>query len=342
MPTVARTLLGGYAFLLLLLPVLWTMFGENYWPLILLRYAPGVIFLVPLLPLMAMARDRIAWGFAAVSVFLVVSNLMGLQARIGPTTPGEFSAMTFNIRAGLGGPKEIGEFLKRQSVDVIALQEARAPMSDLKADPMTAIQDSLEGYSMARGGLRSELVLLSRHPIVSFSEFSLGGLSKALDARVTIEGRTVRFLTVHFMTGDPLKTLSTGGHGRFEWLNLTARSRRTQFLALSDLLREEVPTVLLGDFNTPPNSEGHARLSINMVDSFGAVGKGFGYTYRSDWPVWRIDNIWLSGDLIAKRSEVVASELSDHRPVTTFWDFGQSPPVGRLKKEHPTTTSNRP
>ena len=250
--------------------------------------------------------------------------------------------MTFNIRAGLGGPKAIGEFLKEQNVDVIALQEARAPLSNPSADPIPEIQKSLKGYSMARGGLRGELVLLSRYPIVSSSEFRLGDLSTALDARIAIDGKPMRFLNVHFMTGDPLKLLSKGRHGRFEWLNVTAQARRTQFLALSDFLREDIPTALLGDFNTPPNSEGHARLSTTMVDSFGAVGKGFGYTYRADWPVWRIDNIWLSPDLVAKRSEVLSSGLSDHRAVSTSWDYDPRRSVKKSNKGPRSDSPQRP
>lgn len=79
-----------------------------------------------------------------------------------------------------------------------------------------------------------------------------------------------------------------------------------------------MPTLLLGDFNTPPNSTGHSLLSRSLRDSFGAVGAGFGYTYRADVPVWRIDYIWSSSELFPRASWVEASPLSGHRPVIAW------------------------
>ena len=178
-------------------------------------------------------------------------------------------------------------------------------------DPVPALSEALQGYQMSRGGSRGELVTYSRYPILASSELDMGGIARALDTRVSVEGRPLRILNLHMMTGDPTGKLKTGSRSRFRFLNVTAESRRIQFDALSQIVaREELPTLLLGDFNTPPNSLGHRLMSRSMTDSFGAVGAGFGYTFRADIPVWRIDYIWSKG-LLAQSSRVLHSPLSD-------------------------------
>lgn len=138
------------------------------------------------------------------------------------------------------------------------------------------------------------------------------------------------------MTGDPTGELKKGKKGRFAWLNVTARSRAIQFEALSELTAEDIPTLILGDFNTPPNSDGHELLSRSFADCFGEVGGGFGYTFRADIPVWRIDYVWASPALIPCRATVGSCRLSDHRPLSVdlYWkDLAVSPSPGDTSKE---------
>lgn len=96
---------------------------------------------------------------------------------------------------------------------------------------------------------------------------------------------------------------------------MTAESRAIPFEALSKVTSEDGPTIVLGDFNTPPNSDGHRLLSRTLRDCFDEVGSGFGYTFRADIPIWRIDYIWASRDLVPCRAKVERERLSDHRPL---------------------------
>ena len=164
-------------------------------------------------------------------------------------------------------------------------------------------------------------MVLSRHPIKETREIDLGGVARALDVRLDVAGEPLRVINLHLMTGDPLGKLKKGKKGRFRWLNVTAESRAIQFEALSNHLAENVPTVILGDFNTPPNSKGHDLLSQSLSDCFGAVGSGFGYTFRADIPVWRIDYVWASKELVPCKAEVESCQLSDHRPLVVELDW---------------------
>lgn len=303
-----------YGIGLLSLPVLWWGLGERHWPLILLRYLPGGLSLIPIPVFLLLLRDRRATlaGFC-LSLFCLFA-FMDLQLPFRRKGAGDLTFVSYNIQAGLGGAAQLGTYFKDGDFDIIGLQEARAPLKDPKADPIPTVATFLPDYQIARGGIRGELVVLSKYPILSFKESDLAGLSKALDVRVKSPGGQVRVLNVHLMTGDPLKELPKGS-GLSARLRMTAKTRHRQFAALNELLEEQVPTVLMGDFNTPPRSVGTKMLSKWMVDSFSEVGAGLGNTYRAKWPIWRIDYIWLSPQFEAASARVEPQKLSDHRPL---------------------------
>lgn len=312
-----------YAAAVVLLPVLWAVFGESWWLLILLRYAPPGVFLVPVavlgLPLLLL-RPR-GHAVAAVALALwVVFGLMGFEwPRKAAPDGAELTAVTLNIRAGLEvEAPALAAFLRDSGADVVALQEARKPSAAPRPDPVPELVRLLPEFQVARGGLRDELVILSRHPVLSTRVYELAGLSEALEARIDFRGRPLRVLDVHLMTGDPRGALRGQGFAFRRRLQLTAETRHLQTQALLDLLvGESVPTLLMGDFNTPPHSASHERLSRVLVDGFGAAGLGFGYTYKSSLPVWRIDYVWASTELGVARSEVLPERVSDHRAVRT-------------------------
>ena len=151
-----------YALLLFVLPLLWAAFGETQWLLILLRYLPGIVLLTPLPLFLLLLRDRRAIIAGAGIGIIGIFYFMGLELPGRSSTGETLKVMSYNIRAGLGGPDQIAQYLVDSQMDLIALQEARAPLADPKADPVPIILERMVGYEMARGGSRGELVLLSR------------------------------------------------------------------------------------------------------------------------------------------------------------------------------------
>jgi len=314
-------LFGCYALFLCLLPILWLTLGERYWPLVLLSYMPGVVLIVPIpFLLLGVTEMRVRFAGGLVLLFAVV-NFMGMELPGRGCPNGPISVMTYNIRAGLGGAEEVARFMRDQELEILALQEARAPLSKPESDPVKVLTSELERYQLARGGIRDELVLYSRYPILDSEEVSLGGLSRALVVRLQVDDRVLRVVNVHLMTGDP-KGILKGTGSLFRRLEMTAQTRKVQFEALSELMKSSrVPTLLVGDFNTPPHAEGPRLLSSRMADSFERVGTGFGYTYRADIPVWRIDYIWSGDKLMPCVAKVGDSSLSDHLPLTARFDW---------------------
>jgi endonuclease/exonuclease/phosphatase family metal-dependent hydrolase len=96
------------------------------------------------------------------------------------------------------------------------------------------------------------------------------------------------------------------------------RARREQTRTVAAQLRTippEVPIILGGDFNAPAGDASYDPLRPRLRDTFVQAGRGWGNTIFNDYPLHRIDQIWVSRDF--RPASVVARRTvhSDHRMV---------------------------
>jgi len=99
-------------------------------------------------------------------------------------------------------------------------------------------------------------------------------------------------------------------------------ARRKAFSVIREALlpyRDE-PLVLLGDFNTPPDSCWFDPLRETMTNAFESAGHGYAATWPSLMPILRLDQIWTSGVRVVS-CEIGFNWRSDHRPVVATIDW---------------------
>ncbi|MBI1311231.1 hypothetical protein GC176_07980 [bacterium] len=70
-----------------------------------------------------------------------------------------------------------------------------------------------------------------------------------------------------------------------------------------------------GDFNAPPDDGALRPLSERLVDSFRLAGHSWGNTGTNEYPLFRVDQIWVSDGLTPESSIAVRTQYSDHRLV---------------------------
>jgi vancomycin resistance protein VanJ len=75
------------------------------------------------------------------------------------------------------------------------------------------------------------------------------------------------------------------------------------------------PIILAGDFNAPQGDAIFHLLRPRLRDAFGEAGRGWGNTIVNDYPLLRIDQIWISKELRAEVVFAQKTENSDHRAV---------------------------
>jgi len=98
-------------------------------------------------------------------------------------------------------------------------------------------------------------------------------------------------------------------------------------LGENEITRSNIGRVISGGFGTPPGDDVYRPLETNgLVDSYGEVGLGWGNTFPSEYPALRLDQIWVSANLVPIRSttrlnpestnRIVVSEMEKKIPVT--------------------------
>jgi len=96
--------------------------------------------------------------------------------------------------------------------------------------------------------------------------------------------------------------------------NTAVRERQMTFVA-GEAGRVSGPVVLVGDFNTPPESVLFRRIWKGYANAFGEAGWGWGYTFTNRWTRVRIDHILVGGNGRATACWVGPDVGSPHRPV---------------------------
>lgn len=70
-----------------------------------------------------------------------------------------------------------------------------------------------------------------------------------------------------------------------------------------------------GDFNSPPADDSLAELRKRLSDSFLTAGRGWGATGTNEYPLFRVDQIWVSENLQPESVTAHKTLHSDHRMV---------------------------
>jgi hypothetical protein len=94
------------------------------------------------------------------------------------------------------------------------------------------------------------------------------------------------------------------------------RRRREQLRVIAQRIESSpVPVIVGGDFNTPQGDAVFRLLRPKLRDAFTEGGLGWGDTIINDFPVLRIDQIWISGTFRSHAVVARGTRNSDHRMV---------------------------
>lgn len=177
------------------------------------------------------------------------------------------------------------------------------------------------------------LAIFSKYPIVAsghLPDFEQG-VNSIIYADIEKEGMIIRIYNIHLRsygfqkedydfiagpTDEPLErrltsTKRIGGRLKraFTLRSMQARSLRRH---LED---NEMPFLILGDFNDTPLSYAVNHVGEGLSNAFREKGWGLGKTYNGDFPNFQIDFIWASPEFEVKSYQIVKKKLSDHYPV---------------------------
>jgi vancomycin resistance protein VanJ len=235
-----------------------------------------------------------------------------------------FRVLSFNIAtgAGRGQPEPVVRLARAVGADLVCLQE-------VPGDALATIGAALlDEYPYQTGS--GDGVILSRGPILAAQPYQpQTGAHDGLLAEVVVGDRVVTIVNAH------LWLASSYADWRRGWFRLargfdTERRDRAAAELVERLKERGGPRVLVGDFNMTPGSAAYQILTAELRDSYAEAGWGLGHTVPANMepaapnlslPLFRVDYIFHSADLAARRAWVGPYTNSNHLPVVADLAF---------------------
>jgi endonuclease/exonuclease/phosphatase family metal-dependent hydrolase len=240
--------------------------------------------------------------------------------------------MTFNIHAGHSDLARTADVIRTSKADIVALQEvdvhwgersrfedqatalSKATGMDVRFGPIYRLPGEAPGEPMREFGV----AILSRLPITSSHNHVITRLS-------TQGGETPQpmpgFLQVTVQSAaGAVDVFSTHLDFRPD-----PAVRRTQVGEMLEIVRAAAhPVVLMGDLNAPPEAP-ELRPLFEALDDAWQGRDDVGGTYPAAAPARRIDYVLVSPRLGVRRSQVIATNASDHLPVVADLEIPPMP-----------------
>ncbi|MDX2200584.1 MAG: endonuclease/exonuclease/phosphatase family protein [Phycisphaerae bacterium] len=202
--------------------------------------------------------------------------------------------LLWNVSSGAFGLEHIETMVRESRADVAAFVEARQPGEWME----NWWRKTFPAHRYH--GFGNGMVVLSRFPISDARFEPFGDLGRCGSLRVDFGGReplTVALIDIqHYVFSSRAGAL----HGLDDWV--TAH-------------RGE-PMLVLGDFNTPPDSVHFEPLRGKLTNAWAlAAPHRYSPTWPSILPVLALDQIWVSSRVEVRTIEKRATIVSDHLPL---------------------------
>ncbi len=244
--------------------------------------------------------------FVAIFAFVYIPKIIPRSPEFSPDVP-QITVMTFNLKATAEG---IAPLIRDIDTDVVALQElsiegAQAVETLQDIYPYQALhpqQDPNEGQGV-----------ISRYPIEADEYWEYDNVPHTLGhqrVEIDFDGNIIVLYNTHPW---PPLAWETGYNDESHRVVLQDIVQRT--------LTENLPLILLGDFNMTDSFKEYDLVATHYTDSFQVAGDGLGYTFPNykfaPFPrLLRLDYVWHSDHFQSQFVTVLDHNTqSDHSPV---------------------------
>lgn len=303
--------------------ILWGL-GDRWWPATGLLFISRWILLLPLLALIPAAfmlkRSLLlplALG-AFVGIVPVAGFRFGLQRLITHPSGTHVRVVTFNADGGGVIGLELPGVLEELQPDIVAFQECGEELRTAVARVPGWYHHSVRQICMLSRYPISDSAVMDRRELegVKESAAGIGGSGDVVRYTIQTPSGPVNITNLHLET--PRKGLEGILDGGFQ----TARMRgNTELRRIESRLARRwvnagtLPTLIMGDFNTPVESRIFQDSWGDFTDAFSRVGFGFGMTKNNGWIRVRIDHVLAGPGWYVDHVAVGRDLGSDHLPL---------------------------
>lgn len=298
--------------------LLFRLTADVWWPATTALYGPRWVFLLPLVSVAGLAiwRDRAMLGPLGLALLVTAGPFLGF--RVNPSRmlnrPNERDVHVATLNAAGRVPRLGTEgLIDDLGADILMIQECGVGLAELLAE--------VPGWEVRR---RSSLCAVSRYPIVGSAMMDgrelqrIGGSALTATFGISVDGRELNVTNVHLETPRRGFELMLSG----QVLEGGESLRQKSILREIELGRAQRwvdsipgPRIVVGDFNTPPESRHFQRHWGQWTDAFAMRGSGVGGTRLNGWIRPRIDYILVDDHWSVIEARTGPDVGSDHLPV---------------------------
>ncbi len=310
-------------------------FFKSQWGLLALmsNFIPVILLPVVIVPIVGYKRRD--WLLTIAGTLLIVFLLVEYGNRFLPKSVRQISdeprltVLSHNTGQNLPEYKRRYDLILQSNADIVLLQEITEEFMQSYGTGL-----AVQYPYIAIGPLQTDrdqavgMALLSKHPIVSVSDFKLAEDGLVFQQRAVVNYK-----------GDEIAVYNV--HTTFPWFYWDRETffgvlpmpvyddsvRDIEISKLAELIQDEQTPVLIGgDFNFGDQSDDyHVLLGTGVTDAYRKAGYGFGFTWpvnrtpsldiKPAIPFIRVDYVFHSVDFSTVSSRVLDETGSDHRPV---------------------------
>ncbi len=299
--------------------------ADSWWVSTILLFSPRWLFALPLavlLPAATFLRRRLLVVVFAAGL-IVVGPVTGFNIpwqRVTSSTPAgtPVRIMTLNMHYLRSDPPALEELIAKENPDIVAIQEWRGwTHTPLTANPNWHFHGTPRLFLASRWPIRKAVVLgrdsTEEHASVAHYE---------LDTPTGV----VHVFSLHTasLREGIQETIHDNSKGETE-VQANSERRRQQLDFIARQAAEcQGPVLIVGDFNTPPESAIFKDTWNGYTDSFGAAGWGWGYTFYGARTRVRIDHLLAGKGWACTGCHVGPDVGSPHLPVIAdlIWTGG--------------------
>jgi endonuclease/exonuclease/phosphatase (EEP) superfamily protein YafD len=315
---------------IVLVAVLWGVSERTWWGTVFVFVPRHPLLIAPVLLLIcALFTDRRSIAINGANLCLVAGPLMGGRLPlahwlVSPATLNTLKVVSCNVQLYRPNFADVLREIQQLEPDVVALQEAVSEEADMPEDKLCSRQ--FQGWYFLH---ESEFWIGSRFPIHRVAKCVSKSFQHETALTVQVDAPQGAFVlnNVHLTTPryGLLELTSASirdglGPARLEEYT---RKRGIEAIETRDYVSrhsDKLPTLVVGDFNTPTSSNLYRAAWNRFTNAFDAAGFGFGYTaplskhrHGFDYVPWvRIDHILADPSWSVTQCKVGRGHGSDH------------------------------
>jgi len=306
--------------------LLWQLFGDANWWLVLLNRVAVYLF-VPLLFLIAglllVRRARLLLPLffpVLIFVFLYHPYLIPKPAKFVDESAA-LKVMTYNMLFSNTEYDAVAKVVLTHQPDLVAMQEVQPGMMEALIDRLQAV------YPYFLMGTRNDFgttAIFSRHPLIDTQILDVQSDRPAVIVKTIINDREVTFAALHLLAYNlwwtSLKDIPATVMER-------TRNQNQQADRLLQEIKNDQGIVIIGcDCNSYETSSSYRLLDGGLKNASREVGLTFPFGSlsgaRQDVSLNHIDYIWYAGDIGPRRVyKILDGGGSDHLPVLAIFEM---------------------